>query len=131
MKFVELTKRDLEIVNLAKRLVKDRHSKITSVASILRTRSNKIFSGVHVEAKLSSLSVCAERIAIGNMITLGGKIIDTIVAACYQKGKYSILHPCGSCRQFMLQFGNPYIIVKVKNSLKKVKLSELLPLPYK
>jgi cytidine deaminase len=62
------------------------------------------------------------------MVSEGEGKIDTIVAFAYKQGGH-VLPPCGKCRQFISEFGNPYVIVQVGGQLKKAKLSELYPLP--
>jgi cytidine deaminase len=129
MQFLDLEKADLELLEKAKDLIAKRKSKRSSVASVLRTRSGKIFEGVNVETECSApCSICAEYAAIGTMVTEGEQEIETIVAYSYKNGGY-VLPPCGKCRQFICEFGNPYVIVQVGQKFKKVKLSELYPLP--
>jgi cytidine deaminase len=129
MQFLDLEKPDMELVRKAKELIAERKSRRSSVASVLRTRSGRIFEGVNIEIECSApCSICAEYAAIGTMVTEGEQEIATIVAYSYKEGGY-VLPPCGKCRQFICEFGNPYVIVQVSHKLKKVKFSELYPLP--
>jgi cytidine deaminase len=129
MKILDLTKRDLELVSKAKELIQKRKSKRSSVASVLRTRKDKVFQGVNIEIECSApCSICAEYAAIGTMVSEGEEEIETIVAVSNKEGGY-VLPPCGKCRQFISEFGNPYVIIQVEGALKKVQLSELYPLP--
>lgn len=129
MQLLDLKKRDLDLIEKAKKLIGKRKSKRSSVASVLRTKSGKIFQGVNIEIECSApCSICAEYAAIGTMVSEGEEKIDTIVAVSYKDGGY-VLPPCGKCRQFISEFGNPYVIVQIEKELKKVKLNELYPLP--
>lgn len=129
MQFVNLTKQDLELVEKTKQLIKKRTSRRSTVAACLRTMSNQIFCGVNISIEGSEpCSICAEYAAIGTMVCAGEEEIKTIVAVS-GKHDYSILPPCGKCRQFISEFGNPHVIVQVDGEVKKVKLSELYPLP--
>jgi len=129
MQLLDLKKRDLELVEKAKKLIGKRKSKRSSVASVLRTKSGKIFQGVNIEIECSApCSICAEYAAIGMMVSEGEEKIDIIVAVSYKDGGY-VLPPCGKCRQFISEFGNPYVIVQIQKGLKKAKLNELYPLP--
>jgi cytidine deaminase len=129
MQLANLTKQDLELVEEAKNLIKKRKSKISTVSAVLRTKNNKIFRGVNIEIECSApCSICAEYAAIGTMVSEGEKEIETIVAVSFNRG-YSVLPPCGKCRQFISEFGNPYVIVEVDGELKKTRLSELYLLP--
>jgi len=130
MRFTRLSSPDLELVERAKDLITRRRSKISSVAAVLKTKSNKIFSGVNIEIEASApCSICAEYAAIGTMVSEGEIEIDTIVAFAYSENQYAVLQPCGKCRQLINEFGNPYVIFQVDQKLKKVRLSELYPLP--
>jgi len=95
----------------------------------LRTKSGKVFCGVNIEVEGSApCSICAEYAAIGTMVTEGENKIETIVAVSSGRG-YSVIPPCGKCRELTGEFGDPYVIVKIDGKLKKVKLNELHPLP--
>jgi len=129
MQFLDLTKRDLELVEKARDLIERRKSDRSSVASVLRTRSGRVFEGVNIEIQCSApCSICAEYAAIGTMCSEGEYEIETIVAYSFKK-RGRVLPPCGKCRQFIADFGDPYVIVQIGKKLKKVKLSELYPLP--
>ena len=129
MHLMDLSKGDLELVENAKELIRKRKSKRSSVASVLRTKNGRVFQGVNIEIECSApCSICAEYAAIGTMVSEGEEEIDTIVAFAYKQGGH-VLPPCGKCRQFIGEFGNPYVIVQVDRELKKAKLSELYPLP--
>lgn len=129
LEFVDLTSGDIELIEKAKGLEK-RRSKISSVAAVLKTSNSRIFSGVNIYIEGSEpCSICAEYSAIGTMVTEGEKEIETIVAVSLNKDKFKILPPCGKCRQFISEFGNPYVIVEANEKICKTKLSELYPLP--
>jgi cytidine deaminase len=129
MQLTNLTKQDSELVQKAQELIKKRISKRSTVAACLRTTSNQVFCGVNISIEGSEpCSICAEYAAIGTMVTAGEREIKTIVAVS-GKHKNVILPPCGKCRQFICEFGNPDVIVQVDAEAKKAKLSELYPLP--
>jgi len=54
MRFVNLTKQDLELVKKAKEQIKERKSKRSAVAASLRTGNNKVFCGVNIEIEASA-----------------------------------------------------------------------------
>jgi len=129
MQLLNLTKQDSELIRKAQDLIKKRTSKRSTVAACLRTPSNQIFCGVNISIPSSEpCSICAEYAAIGTMVSAGEEEIKTIVAVS-GKHNYMILPPCGKCRQFISEFGNPHVIVQVNGEVKKVKLNELYPLP--
>lgn len=131
MKFKQLTDSDNELVNDAKDLIKKRLNERSFVAASLRAKSQKIYSGINFEIKeCPPCSICAEYAAIAQMFSGGEKEIQCIVAVSLKKNKFSILSPCGKCRQLMSLFGDPYIILDIKGSLKKIKLSQIMLFPY-
>jgi len=130
MKSADLTSQDIELVELAKGLIRKRKSRVSGVAAVLKTRNGSVFSGVNIEIEASApCSICAEYAAIGTMVTEGETEVETIVAVNLHDDGYSVLPPCGKCRQFISEFGNPYVIVEVEGRLRKVRLGELYPLP--
>jgi cytidine deaminase len=128
MRVKDLTEKDMELIKLAKGLIQKRKSKRSSVGAALRTKGGKVFCGVNIEVEGSApCSICAEYAAIGTMVAEGEDEIKTIVAVSSGRD-YSVIPPCGKCREFIGEFGDPYVIVKIDEKLRKVKLSELHPL---
>jgi len=125
---------DKELVVRTKLLIRKRHSDISGVSAGVRTSRGNEFYGLCVDAKTSTVGMCAEFSAIGSMLTSGESRIKTMVAISYRgKGKYRILPPCGKCRDLAREFGDPYVILqKGKNfeEPRKVRLSELVPAPW-
>lgn len=69
------------------------------VASALVTDQGNVYVGVCIDTG-SGMGFCAERNAIGNMVTNGESQILTIVAVNWDGQK---LPPCGCCREFIYQ----------------------------
>jgi cytidine deaminase len=121
---------DRFLITKAFELARKRKSRITRVASVLRTVNGRIFQGVNIEAEGSApCSMCAEYAAIGTMVSEGERRIDTIVAV--NGHKHAILPPCGKCRQMISEFGDPYVIFNLRGRLIKAKLSQLYPIQVK
>jgi len=136
MKLKHLTEKDLELVEDAKALIKKRFTKKTyveaTVAASLRTKSGKTYNGININLlEIPPCSICAEYSAIAKMFSGGEKEIESIVAVGLKNKKYSVLPPCGQCRQFISYFGDPFIILQVKGRLKKARLSDLMLYWYK
>ena len=134
MELLKLNEDDRDLVERTMLLIKKRHSNITGVSAGLRTSRGSEFYGLCVDAKTSTVGMCAEFAAIGSMVTNGEGRIKTMVAISYKgKGRYRILPPCGKCRDLAREFGDPYVILqKGKNfrEPRKVRLSELVPAPW-
>lgn len=97
------------------------------VGACLLTDSGQIFTGCNFENSSFGLTICAERNAIGSMITAGEKRIKAI--AIYSPNMENCT-PCGACRQVINEFQTPEgteVITKIGNDLKIYKLPELLP----
>ena len=118
---VTLNNRDKELIKKAKELLKKRKSKFTGTASIILSSKGNTYQGINLGVENPS-AVCAESIAVGEMITSGERKINTIVAI----QKKGIVSPCGGCRQLLysLDLGNPWVII---NNKEKIRLNNLLP----
>ncbi|WP_395320057.1 cytidine deaminase family protein [Fructilactobacillus frigidiflavus] len=96
-----------------------------SVASAILTDKENIYLGVSVDTACS-LGFCAERNAIGTMLTFEkSKVIKVVTVR--QNGE--IVMPCVACREFLMQLnGNQGTQILVSQSpLQAVKLTELMP----
>ena len=128
---MELSQQDYELIEKAK-LTHDALylAGVHEVAAVLRTASDKIFSGIHIEADAGFADICGEVAAICVMVSSGYRDLQTIVAICGDgKGGYKLLAPCGRCREVIKDF-NPqaWVIVGCLESPHKMTVSELLPL---
>ena len=96
-----------------------------SVAATLLTSFGNIYTGVCIDSSCS-LGFCAERNAIGNMITNGEEKIDKIVCIGHDR----IMMPCGACRELLLQVSdynkNTEILVDL-DTKETIKLVDLMP----
>jgi cytidine deaminase len=120
-----LTNSDKWLVKIAKDLINNRKSRLSTVGCALRTKDGKIFKGVSIEPRHSGpCHSCAEYSAIGTMLTESDYQIETIVAVG-EEG--TILPPCGRCREMLKEFRNPYVIMQKDSKLFKVKLDEIIP----
>ena len=120
---------DEELVNIAKELIAKRYKDgFHHIASTLRTTSGSIFSGVHVEAYVGRITVCAEAIAIGAAATAGDTSIETIVAV-NELGE--IVSPCGMCREMISDYSpEANVIILRSGQPENVPIIGLLPDKY-
>ena len=134
MDLLKLNADDKELVEKTQSLIRKRHSDISGVSAGLRTGRGSEFYGLCVDAKTSTVGMCAEFTAIGSMLTNGENSIRTMVAIGYKgRGRYRILPPCGKCRDLAREFGDPYVILQKGKSFRetgKVRLSDLVPAPW-
>ncbi len=97
------------------------------VAAAVLSSSGKIYTGVCIDTS-STLGICAERIAIFNMITNGEDRISKVLCIMGD-GKSGA--PCGACRELMVQLmPNGYkdieIMMNYENN-RVMTLGELTP----
>jgi cytidine deaminase len=96
------------------------------VGAALLTKSGKIYTGVNVENASYGLTICAERVAVGNAVSDGCRqfVAIAIVAPT------SKVTPCGACRQVLAEFGDSVVLCADSRRLARVhvyQLAELLP----
>jgi cytidine deaminase len=133
-----LSEKDTELIEAATNAIRRRYrDDWQEVGAALRTRSGKIVTGVNLDAYLGRMAVCAEAVALGQMITeLGEAGIDTIVAVRHPKPDEAdrtirIVSPCGACRELIWDYDrNARVIVPNGDSGIVVSIGELLPKKY-
>lgn len=121
--------RDLALIEQARQLIRLRYKPdVHAVSSVLRTKSGKVIEGIHIEAYIGRVTVCAEAIAIGTAATHGDIDIDTIVAV-YHTGK--IVAPCGMCRELISDYAaDAFVILEDRTGIFKASVLDLLPVKY-
>ena len=124
-----MNKKDEELIEAARKLIRERFIEGRHhIASVLRTKSGKVFSGVHVEVYVGRITVCGEAVAIGAAATAGDTDIETIVAVD-ETGR--IVSPCGMCREMIADYSPEADVIILKDNLpQKIKIAELLPFQY-
>ncbi|MCJ7566935.1 MAG: cytidine deaminase [Anaerolineales bacterium] len=120
---------DEELINIAGELIAARFKEgCHHIAAALRTTSGSIFTGVHVEAYVGRIAVCAEAIAIGVAATAGDTSIETIVAV-NELGE--VVSPCGMCRELISDYSPEACVVILRSGQPvSVPVMELLPDKY-
>lgn len=103
-----------------------------NVSAAILTDSGKVYTGVNVENASYGVTLCAERNAIGHAVAEGERKLDTVVIVGGKDGRITdYCVPCGMCRQFMREFGDPkeikVICARSVSDYKVWTLEELLP----
>lgn len=96
------------------------------VGACIRTRDGKTFAGCNVENASYGLSLCAERNAMTTAITQKDRDIEAVAIAAVGAMPY----PCGACRQFLREFGEPEairVIIANEEQMDITTLEALLP----
>jgi cytidine deaminase len=133
-----LTTDDHALVAAATAAIRERYrNDWQEVGAALRTRTGKLYVGVNLDAYLGRMAVCAEAIALGQVIThLGEAGIDTIVAVRHPKPNEAdheirVVSPCGACRELIFDYDrNARVIVPGPNGPEVVSIGDLLPNKY-
>ena len=110
-------------------------------AALLCASKKNIYPGCNVENASFGATICAERNAFLNAISLGKRNFSAIaiVAGPERKPDKELLKeeyptPCGICRQFMREFVDPkaflVILARSASDYKVMTLEELLPVSF-
>lgn len=120
---------DSDLIETARTLIRARFIEGKHhIGAALRTKGRGIYSGVHLEATVGRIAVCAEAVAMGAAATHGDTEIDTIVAV-NELG--AIVSPCGMCRELISDYSrDATVIVASPPGFRKVPVLALLPDKY-
>ena len=113
--------KDIAAATLSPRQVSE-DIEVGGVAAALVTDQGNVYRGICIDTSCS-MGFCAEHAAIAAMLTAGEDKVAQIVAVNWDK---TVLPPCGRCREFLLQLGNPETQVLVAEDTA-VPVKELLP----
>lgn len=113
--------KDIAAATLSPRRVSE-DIEVGGVAAALVTDQGNVYRGICIDTACS-MGFCAEHAAIAAMLTAGEDKVAQIVAVNWDK---SVLPPCGRCREFLLQLGNPETQVLVAEDTA-VPVKDLLP----
>ncbi|MEM1924659.1 MAG: cytidine deaminase [Pyrobaculum sp.] len=120
----------MDLVEKAREILKNAYAPYSGfrVAALVLTKNGKIYTGVNIENASYGLTICAERVAVFKAVSEGDRDIDTVVVYTDTEDPTP---PCGACRQVIAEF-NPdaNIILASRGKILRVKLSDLLPLPF-
>lgn len=119
-------KEKIELIDLAKRVSDNAYSPYSNlkVGAAVLTAHGEIFTGVNIENASYSLTICAERVAMSNAISHGNTDIKAIAIFTSKPD----ITPCGSCRQFIREFGeNIQVIYKDHDEIITKSISQMLP----
>lgn len=123
-----------DLINLAIEAKKHAHVPFSNykVGAILVTKNGKIYEGANMEWVSCGMTICAERVALVKALYDGEKEFDKIAVVGGNEDELTYTTPCGTCRQFLADFGTNLEVIMgymEDNELKEktFKLKELLP----
>jgi cytidine deaminase len=136
---VKVLDADLQLVEFARSIIAQRYKPGWHVVgAALRTRMGRIFTGVHLEAYVGRIAICAEAVALGRAATEAGDTdIDTIVAVRHSGTGDSdlaikVAAPCGMCREMISDYSPEANVILPTEAgiLVRKPISQLLPDKY-
>lgn len=96
-----------------------------AVGAALESLEGEVFTGCNVENASYSLTICAERVALGSAVAAGVRAFARLVVVTDSVPPAA---PCGSCRQMLAEFGMDLEVIAVSgNGERRWRLEELLP----
>lgn len=99
----------------------------TKVGAALLDENNRIITGCNIEHKYRSHDIHAEVNAISQMVSTGATKIIAILIVADRK----FFTPCGSCMDWIIQFGGKDVIVgfqsKPNSDITKFTANQLMP----
>ncbi len=120
----------MDIVDLVKKAAQARVNAYAPysgfrVGASLLTSDGEIYTGCNVENISYGATCCAERIVIFKAVSEGRKQFKAIAIASDLE---DFIYPCGICRQVIVEFGVPIIVVSnSKGEYIKYNSHDLLP----
>ena len=132
-----LTERDMELIEAAQAIIEKRYAYGRHhIGCAIRTKAGKVYTGVHVEANVGRVTVCAEAMTLGKALS-EGETEFTAIAAVRHPGPderdrtIKVVAPCGMCRELLSDYcPGIEVIVPAGSDLVKCAVEELLPLKY-
>jgi len=96
------------------------------VGAALLSADGRVFTGCNVENASYGVTMCAERVALGNAIAHGVKKFLAI-AVVYDARNEAV--PCGACRQALREFGEEILVLSAttRGTYTVRAVRELLP----
>ena len=99
-----------------------------AVGAALLCEDGTLFEGCNIENASYGLTNCAERTAIFKAVSEGHTKFKALAVVADTEGPCA---PCGACRQVMVEFKIPLIIMgNLMGDIKIVSMEELLPFSF-
>lgn len=136
MSVPELEPSDDELIQAASDAIKARYRpEWHVVGAALRLKSGQIVTGVHLEANVGRIAICAEAVALGRAVSeLGSAEIEAIVAVYHPgEGEPFVCSPCGMCRELIADYSPSakVLVADANGRVHPLPIAELLPEKYR
>lgn len=129
MEQIEINK----LIQAADNIRKNAHVPFSNfrVGCAVLMQDGSVFLGVNIENASFGATICAERSAMGSIVTAGLQTQVKALAVVTDTEQPS--SPCGICRQFLSEFlaeETPIILANSKGQSLRTCLKELLPMSF-
>jgi cytidine deaminase len=121
-----------ELINLANQFILEKFDEQKHhVCCVIKLTNGQIIKGLHLGTYASRASICAEAVAVGNLIT-SLNIKEYNIEMIVTVNKLGIVvNPCGICRELIYDyFPNAKIIINNNGNYEQKSIEELLPNKY-
>jgi cytidine deaminase len=109
MSFLPLTPEDQKLIEAARDVLERNYHPVRHSVGAVLCASGRIYAGINVEA--CGYGPCAEPIAIGAALSNGEREILAIVAVFKGEDGYTVLPPCGNCRQLLVDYAPEAMVI--------------------
>jgi cytidine deaminase len=125
----KLPSRAMKLVRLAKKAQKKAYAPYSKyqVGCVLVDNEGKLYSGCNVENVSYSAVLCAERVALGKMVSKGSRKLKKIILITPSEEP---IFPCGVCLQVLQEFGAEAEVLSVNRRqtlFRESTIKELYP----
>lgn len=116
----------IELARQVRELAYAPYSKF-KVGAVVESSDGRIFTGCNIENSSYSMTMCAERVALGKAVSEGAR--DFIRMAVIADA-YAPVPPCGACRQVISELCGKHVeivMVNLQGQIETHTVAELLP----
>ena len=122
---------DTALVDAARRARDHARARFSNfkVGAALETTTGEVITGCNIENATYGLTMCAERVALYKALSDGRDVFTRVAVVADTQDPTP---PCGSCRQLLWEYcGDIEVVIANLTEVKRrIRLSELLPLPF-
>ena len=116
----------IELARQARELAYAPYSKF-KVGAVVESSDGRVFTGCNVENSSYSLTMCAERVALGKAVSEGGR---DFVRMAVIADAHAPVPPCGACRQVISELCGKQVeivMVNLQGQIETHTVAQLLP----
>ncbi|MEO6725842.1 MAG: cytidine deaminase [Blastocatellia bacterium] len=118
-----------ELIELARQARESAYAPYSKfkVGAVVESSDGRVFTGCNVENSSYSLTMCAERVALGKAVSEGGR---DFVRMAVIADAHAPVPPCGACRQVISELCGKQVeivMVNLQGQIETHTVAQLLP----